>query len=225
MSEVPHVDDNGYHQHVRASITVSNVTCHYGHQPALCDINLTMPAGHITALTGSNGSGKTTVLSALGGILEPSRGQITGLPENVAFVLQRSAVSDQLPITVKQTVAMGRWRARGMFGRLNHEDSRIIHDSLEQMRISDLAGRRIGTLSGGQRQRCLVAQGLAQRPDLLLLDEPLAGVDFEAAECIARAIEAERSRGVTIVLATHDVGQAEQCDHVVHLEQGRVCYS
>lgn len=201
-------------------ITIANLTCHYGGHLAVNQVSLTAPWGQVTALVGVNGSGKSTVLMALAGLLRPTSGAISGRPSSIAFVPQRSSAPDHLPITVRQVVAMGRWGSRGPFARLDEEDRGIINDCLGRMRIGELASRRLGSLSGGQRQRALVAQGLAQRPELLLLDEPLAGIDVQAAEDIAAAIEAERRRGVTIVMATHEPTQAERADNVVALHGG-----
>ncbi|MCF2572035.1 zinc ABC transporter ATP-binding protein AztA [Brevibacterium sp. UCMA 11754] len=205
-------------------ITLTNLSAHYGAHLALDQITLAAPLGRVTALVGANGSGKSTVLMALAGLLRPTHGSISGLPSNVAFVPQRSSAPDHLPITVRQVVAMGRWSALGLFARLGSDDQRIVDDCLAQLRIDDLASRRLGSLSGGQRQRALVAQGLAQRADLLLLDEPLAGIDARASEDITLAIDSERSRGATIVMATHERTQAARADHVVHLCQGALAF-
>ncbi|TSI19707.1 zinc ABC transporter ATP-binding protein AztA [Brevibacterium aurantiacum] len=205
-------------------ITLTNLSAHYGAHLALDQITLAAPLGRVTALVGANGSGKSTVLMALAGLLRPTHGSISGLPSAVAFVPQRSSAPDHLPITVRQVVAMGRWSARGLFARLGGDDQRIVDDCLAQLRIDDLASRRLGSLSGGQRQRTLVAQGLAQRADLLLLDEPLAGIDARATEDITLAIDSERSRGATIVMATHERTQAARADHVVHLRQGALAF-
>ncbi|WP_166973545.1 zinc ABC transporter ATP-binding protein AztA [Brevibacterium atlanticum] len=204
------------------AVDVTGVTCHYGGHLAVGAIDLHIPAEAITALVGHNGSGKSTVLMALAGLLRPSAGTITGRPAEIAFVTQHSSAPDHLPITVRQTVEMGRWRATGLFGRLSRRDRGIVDDCLERLSISDLADRRLGGLSGGQRQRTLVAQGLAQEAPLLLLDEPLAGVDSQAVALIGRAIEGVRSEGTTIVLATHDEEQAHSADQVVRLHHGSV---
>ncbi|WP_152347605.1 zinc ABC transporter ATP-binding protein AztA [Brevibacterium sp. CFH 10365] len=204
------------------SVDVTGLTCHYGGHLAVDAIDLHIPAGVVTALVGHNGSGKSTVLMALAGLLRPSAGAIAGRPADIAFVPQHSSAPDHLPITVRQTVEMGRWRTTGPFGRLSRRDRRIVDDCLERLHISDLADRRLGGLSGGQRQRTLVAQGLAQKAPLLLLDEPLAGVDSQAVALIGRAIGGVRSEGTTIVLATHDQAQADSADQVVRLRQGSV---
>lgn len=201
-------------------IEVAGLICHYGKHLAVEGIDLSIPRARVTALVGHNGSGKSTVLMALAGLVTPSAGSITGVPDTVAFVPQHSLAPERLPITVRQTVAMGRWRKTGPFGRLTRTDNAIVDECLEKLRITDLADRRLGALSGGQRQRSLVAQGLAQRSPLLLLDEPLAGVDSEAVDLIAGAIEQARSEGTTIVLATHDLAQSQHADQVIRLHQG-----
>lgn len=204
------------------SIEVSGLSCRYGRHLAVQGVDLRIRAGTVTALVGHNGSGKSTVLMALAGLLTPSAGTITGRPADIAFVPQRSSAPDHLPITVRQVVAMGRWRKTGLFGRLGGGDHRIVDDCLDRLQIADLAHRRLGELSGGQRQRTLVAQGLAQRARLLLLDEPLAGVDVEALGLIGRALDGASSAGTTIVLATHDEAQADSADQVVRLHRGTV---
>ncbi|MGR6091430.1 zinc ABC transporter ATP-binding protein AztA [Brevibacterium sp. CSND-B09] len=204
------------------AIDVTGLTCHYGGLLAVDAIDLHIPVGAVIALVGHNGSGKSTVLMALAGLLSPSAGAIMGRPADIAFVPQRSTAPDHLPITVRQTVEMGRWRRTGLFGRLGAADRRIVSDCVDRLHISDLADRRLGGLSGGQRQRTLVAQGLAQDAPLLLLDEPLAGVDSEAVALIGRAIDQARSEGTTIVLATHDEAQAHSADQVVRLHRGSV---
>ena len=181
-----------------------------------------IPHQAVTALVGSNGSGKSTLLEALAGTLRPSRGRIEGLPRDIAYVPQRSQVSDGLPVTVRRTVEMGRWRSRGAMKPLKDTDRRIVEDSMIRMGIDDLAPRRLGDLSGGQRQRVLIAQGLAQRAPLLLLDEPLAAVDASAAHYIRTAILDERNRGVTVLIATHDPSQTAEADKVIKLVNGRL---
>ncbi|GAB3051844.1 zinc ABC transporter ATP-binding protein AztA [Sediminivirga luteola] len=206
------------------AIELSDVSCRYRRQLALDHVTATLPAGRVTALVGPNGSGKSTLLAALAGVLPLAGGQIRNLPEDIAFVVQRSAVPDSLPITVRQTVEMGRWRRRGAWGRLRREDHQIVDEAMARLGLSELAGRQLGTLSGGQRQRALVAQGLAQRAALILLDEPLASVDVRASEYIAGAVQDARADGATIVIATHERDQARQADHVLHLSRGALLH-
>lgn len=197
-------------------IVVSHLTCLYGRVVALDDVSVDIPLGNVTALTGPNGSGKSTLLEVLAGTLVPKKGVIEGLPSSVAYVPQRSQVPDQLPITVRRCVEMGSWSKR------SKSDANLIDIVLEQLQIANLQNRLIGELSGGQRQRTLIAQGLVQQANLLLLDEPLAGIDKTTSELISTVIEQERARGTTIVMATHDPVQAEQSDRVLLLEHGRL---
>jgi len=198
------------------------VSAEYDGQLALDGIDLDLPGGTITVLSGANGSGKSTLLGVLAGTQPVSRGTVERHDQpSIAFVVQQSAVSARLPLTVQETVTMGRWRVRGAVGRLRRADRAIVDESLEALGIADLARRSLFALSGGQRQRALVAQGLAQRADLLLLDEPTAGTDALAQQLIERAIETELGRGATIVQATHDPAVVAAAERVVLLENGR----
>lgn len=156
-----------------AELSVRNLTCTYGNHIALNNITARFPTGKITALIGSNGSGKSTLLETLAGMLAPRSGSINNLVPEIAFVPQRSHVSHNLPITIRQTVSMGRWSAKKNWQRLTAADCNIVDSCLDRLEISGLADRPLGEVSGGQRQRALIAQGLAQQAPLLLLDEPL----------------------------------------------------
>ncbi len=119
---------------------------------------------------------------------------------------------------------MGRYPSIGELSRLTDADKAIVAVAMERMSISDLAGRHLSELSGGQRQRVFVAQGLAQDHDLLLLDEPLTGLDLPSAQAIDAVIHDEQKRGGTIVMSTHDLAEARVADHVI-LMAGRVVAS
>ncbi|KAA9393323.1 ATP-binding cassette domain-containing protein [Kocuria coralli] len=205
-----------------APIRISELSCHYGRLRALTSVSTTIPTGTTTALVGANGSGKSTLLAVMAGTKKMSSSRIEGLPRNVAFVVQRSAVPDRLPITVREAVEMGRWRRRGLLGRLDGHDRSVVDGALEDLGIQDLAGRQLGEVSGGQRQRALIAQGLAQQAELLLLDEPLAAVDEETALRIETTIRRQRAAAVTVVLATHDIEQAARADRVIRLDGGTI---
>jgi zinc/manganese transport system ATP-binding protein len=198
------------------------VTARHDGAVALDDVSVDVARGRLTVLVGPNGSGKSTLLSVLAGThddlsgtVERPRGRTT------AVVVQRSAVTDRLPITVRETVSMGRWADRGAWRPLRRSDRAIVDESLEALDIVGLAGRPLASLSGGQRQRALVAQGLARRAELLLLDEPTAGVDAAATAAIRRAVDAELARGATVVEATHDASLRGPDVAVVHLVDGR----
>ncbi|WP_396135223.1 zinc ABC transporter ATP-binding protein AztA [Amycolatopsis sp. A133] len=182
-----------------------------------------VPDARITAIVGANGAGKSSLLNVIAGVLPTIGGSVTttGL-ERPAYVTQHSDVSDALPITVRAAVAMGRWARRGPWRRLTAEDRAVVDDCLARLDITAIADRRLGTLSGGQRQRALVAQGLAQRSGVLLLDEPTAGLDPRARILIDRALTVTRDEGVTVLRVTHDLATAGHADHCLLLRDGHL---
>ncbi len=203
-----------------ARVVGRDVTLAYGGRIALHCGDFAMQAGTITALVGPNGSGKSTLLSAIAGLLPLREGEIS-LDGSVAYVLQTTSANELLPVTVREVVQMGRFAELGLLGRLGVGDRRAVADAMEQLEISDLADRHLRELSAGQRQRVLVAQGLAQRGDVLLLDEPVTGLDLISRQRIVDAVTRERARGCAVVLSTHDLEDAELADHVLLLA-GRV---
>lgn len=191
---------------------------------------LMIPAGGVTALIGPNGSGKTTLLNAVAGLAQVSGVmQVLGrrpraARRRIAYVLQTTGINDRVPLTVREVVTMGRYAELGAVRRLGGEDRELVEHALERLDITELASRHITELSGGQRQRVFVAQGLAQRADLLLLDEPATGLDFPSEERIGQVIREEVTRGRTVVVSTHDFADAQAAEHVLLLA-GRVVAS
>ena len=204
-------------------VQLTSLTVRRGSTTALDDVTAAFPAGCLTAVTGANGSGKSTLLDVLAGVLAPTAGRVTGLDgAAVAYVPQHSAVTDDLPITVGETVAMGRWRDRGLWGRLRADDRALVHACAATMGLTDLLGTPLAALSGGQRQRTLVAQGLAARADVLLVDEPTASVDEATRWAVLDALDAEAARGAVVVHATHDTAAMDRATAVLPLATGRV---
>jgi ABC-type Mn2+/Zn2+ transport system ATPase subunit len=196
----------------------------YGGHVALRDIDLDLDNGQVVAIIGPNGSGKSTLLSTISGLVRPTEGslELYGHPANgarrrVAHVLQTTVANESVPLTVLETVRMGCYGARGPFRRLSVRDRAAVEAAIERMRIGDLVSRQLHELSGGQRQRVYVAQGLAQRADVLLLDEPITGLDMVTQETISHVIRDERDAGHCVVLTTHDVGTASTADLAVLL--------
>ncbi|MFE7743585.1 zinc ABC transporter ATP-binding protein AztA [Nocardia sp. NPDC057455] len=205
------------------AVHVAEVTAGYRGLPVLREFTATIPAGQVTALVGPNGSGKSTLLGILAGVVTTTAGTVRRHHlRRPAFVVQHSGVPATLPITVRETVAMGRWAHRGAWRRLTRQDRAVVRACLDRMAIADLAERRLDTLSGGQRQRALLAQALAQESDLLLLDEPTTGLDTAAQQEISEAIRRVGARGVTVVHATHSREDALRADHCLLLRDGRV---
>jgi iron complex transport system ATP-binding protein len=200
----------------------------YDGRTAVDASDFAIPAGRLTAVIGPNGSGKSTLLNALAGLLAPRQGTIEvlgRLPGRshrwVAYVLQSTKVNEVMPITVRETVAMGRYALLGLWGFPGLPHRRATQRAMERLEVADLAGRHLYELSGGQRQRVFVAQGLVQEAELLLLDEPFTGLDLVSTERIRAAVVEEVRRGVTVVMTTHDVAEANRADHVL-LMAGRV---
>jgi manganese transport system ATP-binding protein len=211
-----------------AAVTLRGVVARRGRTPVLAVGALDLPAGAVTAVVGPNGSGKSTLLHVVAGLLPGVEGDVQVLGQRpsevrrrVAYVLQATAVGQHLPVTVRDVVAMGRYAA----GRRDRRaDRAAVDEAIERLELGGLTRRYLGELSGGQRQRALVAQGLAQRGDLLLLDEPVSGLDLASAERIAAIVGEERAAGHTVVVATHDLAEASTADHAVLLA-GRVVAS
>ncbi|BAN03432.1 metal ABC transporter ATP-binding protein [Ilumatobacter coccineus] len=207
-----------------AVIEFSGVSVARGHQRVLDVDHLELRPG-VTALVGPNGSGKSTLLHAVAGLL-PASGTITvhgrkprDARSDVAYVMQSQHASEHLLVTAHDVVTLGRAATRGAFARLRAADRAAIDRSMERLDVSDLAKRHLAEMSGGQRQRVFVAQGLCQEAGVLLLDEPVAGLDITSIQTIRRVIAEERDAGRTVVVATHDLADAAKADHVVLLDK------
>ncbi len=213
------------------AVVGSGVVVDYAGHRALNNATFTIPAGKITAIIGPNGSGKTTLLNAISGLNPLAGGELTVLGTSpsiaaaeISYVLQYTTIPAGTPLTVREAVGMGRYPSVGLFKRFRTTDKQRIASSMAQLDIEDLAGRHLFELSGGQKQRVYVAQGITQDHQLLLLDEPLTGLDMNSAKVIDRIIHHEPERGCTVVLTTHDLEEARAADHVL-LMKGTVVAS
>jgi iron complex transport system ATP-binding protein len=210
-----------------AAVIADGLVLGFDSRVALAESSFEMPAGKATAVIGPNGSGKTTLMDAIAGLIEPLAGTIEvraraeGGTERISYVLQTTAVNASLPITVREVVTMGRYAGRSLLSRLDAADRGAVEVAMRRAGVLDFAGKHLGELSGGERQRVFVAQGLAQEHDLLLLDEPLTGIDFPTARSIDAMIHEELDEGCTVILTTHDLSEAMVADHAV-LVAGRV---
>mgnify|MGYP001823054479 FL=1 len=211
---------------MKDAVTARDLVISYGVAVALDRSTFSIPRGTVTAIIGPNGSGKSTLLNAIAGLIEPRSGSIS-VParadgnHRIAYVLQTTKINDTLPVSVQEVVTMGRYAGLGGYRRLTADDRAAVRSAMERTGITDLSSRHLTELSGGQRQRAFVAQGMAQDHDLLLLDEPLTGIDLTTAQAIDEAIHAEIEKGCTVILTTHDLSEAEVADWVMLLS-GRV---
>lgn len=190
--------------------------------------SFTVPEGAVTALIGPNGAGKSTVLNAVAGLLPPASGRLE-VPARerrggVAYVFQATHANEHVPLTVRETVTMGRYATVGAVRRLRAGDRAAVDQAMESLGIAELASRPLRELSGGQRQRAFVAQGLAQEADVLLLDEPITGLDIVSRQQIIEVIAKERAAGHAVLVSTHDLADAAAADHLLLLA-GRVVAS
>jgi manganese transport system ATP-binding protein len=196
----------------------------YGPTRALEGVDLTSDGGRVHGLIGMNGSGKSTLCKALMGLVRPTSGVVSLFGEDprearrrgrVAYAPQDEDVDHAFPVSVREVVAMGRYGRLGSTRRLRAEDRVAVDAALERCELTDLAERQIGALSGGQRKRAFVARGLAQGAELLLLDEPFAGVDKRSEATITTLLRDLAAEGRTILVSTHDlVAVPALCDEV-----------
>lgn len=203
-------------------------------RPILRDVDLVVRPGEVVALLGANGSGKSTLVKAAVGLLPLAAGQVRlfGHPlqgfdawQRIGYVPQRSTITQGVPATVREVVGAGRLARRGPFRLPRADDRRAVREALETVGLADRSDQPVSTLSGGQQQRVLMARTLAGRPELLVLDEPNAGVDLVSQQAIADALAGLTRSGSTIVLVLHELGPFEPLiGRTVLLREGRIAY-
>jgi zinc transport system ATP-binding protein len=205
-----------------------------GGRPVLRGIDLAVSEAEVVALLGSNGSGKSTLVRAAMGLVPLVRGEValfdTPLArfaswQRVGYVPQRPTAGAGVPATVREVVASGRLARRRLLRPLRGGDRAAVDAALEAVGLADRRHDGAAQLSGGQQQRVLIARALAGEPDLLVLDEPTAGVDVRSQHAFAEALRRVTARGATVLLVAHDLGALEPLvDRAVVLHDGRVVY-
>jgi manganese/iron transport system ATP-binding protein len=203
-----------------------DVSVRFNRATALDKVSFQLHRGERVAVIGPNGAGKSTLFSVISGVLRPSQGQVNvhgnepGKHICIAYVPQRSQVDWQFPVNVVDVVMMGRIRKLGLFQWPRRKDWDYAYEMLDLVGMDHLAKRQIGELSGGQQQRVFIARALAQEAELMLMDEPLTGLDVKSQEEIFNILEKLRQREVTIMVATHDLNlAAERFDRLMLLNQ------
>jgi anchored repeat-type ABC transporter ATP-binding subunit len=202
-------------------LELTNLTVAYGQNVVLRDVSLKLSGGQLVGIIGPNGAGKTTLLKTILGITT-YRGQVQiegkSLKQSrlkLAYVPQREEVRWDFPVTVGDVVMMGRYRRIGWVRNPGSHDHAVVDEVLRQVEMYDLKNRQISQLSGGQQQRVFVARALAQEGDIILLDEPLTGVDATSQEVVLNTLKRLKANGKLILMATHDLNAAAQeCDRV-----------
>lgn len=212
-------------------LALRGVTAALGDRPVLRGVDLTVGHGEAVALLGANGSGKSTVVRTAVGQVPLTGGELElfGTPLRrfrswwrVGYVPQRSTAATGVAATVREVVTAGRLARRGL-RPLRREDRRAVETALDQVGLADRAGDPVGGLSGGQHQRVLIARALAGRPELLVMDEPLAGVDLHSQHVLADVLRAQLAQGTSLLVVLHEQGPLRPLlDRAVHLDDGRV---
>jgi len=205
-------------------VKVQNLTVSYGSLTALEDLSVTFQSGSSVAVLGPNGSGKSSLINALAGIVKPSKGTIQ-VHGRLGLLPQQIDINHSFPLTVEAAVKMGAWPKLGLLKPIDSATQNRVDEALFRLGISEIRDRRICELSGGQRQRTFFAQLSVQNPDLILLDEPLTGVDITTGETIYEIITEWKEQGKIILVATHDVERAsKQFDYVLCLNKKLIGY-
>jgi ABC-type Mn2+/Zn2+ transport system ATPase subunit len=195
----------------------------YGDLERLADVTFALEPGRIAAVLGPNGGGKTTLFRALLGELPVRHGtvELAGRP---AYVPQTDRTRLDFPVSALDVALMGAYRRTPAWRRITRHDRALAREALDRVGLADRAGSRFGVLSGGQRQRVLLARALVQDARVLLLDEPLSGVDAVSAARIEDVFAALRSEGRTLLVATHDVEQARRWDAVLCVNRRQIAF-
>jgi manganese/iron transport system ATP-binding protein len=203
-----------HHQPDQPILDVQHLTVTFGGHSALEEVTFSMQTGERVAVVGPNGAGKSTLFKVVAGVLPPTSGEvkISGYGPRghicIAYVPQRSQVDWRFPASVADVVMMGRIGKVGFFRWPHHTDWETVKGALEAVDMASMANRQIGELSGGQQQRVFLARALAQEAELVLMDEPLNGLDTPSQETILSLLEKLRQQKITVMVATHDLGQA-----------------
>ena len=213
-------------------IEVEHLTVSYHAKPALLDISVRIEKDQLVGVIGPNGAGKSTFIKAILGFIKPDVGtvRINGrsaqkVKGEVAYVPQRGAVDWDFPITVEEVALMGRYQQIPWYASPSGRDEQAALEALKMVRMEDFAQRQIGELSGGQQQRVFLARALAQGSDILLLDEPFAGVDAATERAILDVLERAKDAGKTLVVVHHDLSTAaEYFDKLILIKQRLYAY-
>ena len=214
------------------AIEAANLTVSYNARPALLDVSVRIEKDQLVGVIGPNGAGKSTFIKAVLGFVKPDLGKVRIQGTNaknakgqVAYVPQRGAVDWDFPITVSEVALMGRYQQIPWYASPGKQDREAAMEALNMVRMADFAHRQIGELSGGQQQRVFMARALAQGSDILLLDEPFAGVDAATERAILEVLERAKRSGKTLVVVHHDLSTAaEYFDKLLLIKQRLYAY-
>jgi len=201
-------------------LVIRDLAVAYGRKVVLKGVQADIRRGQVVGIIGPNGGGKSTLLKAILGLAPVTAGSIylfgkhaSQLRSRMAYVPQRELVDWDFPVTAYDVAMMGRYPHIGWLRRPTNHDRSVVEHMMERVEIIDQRAAQIGQLSGGQQQRVFIARALAQEADVLLLDEPMNGIDAGTQDIIMQVIEEQRVAGKIVLLATHDLVSASRaCD-------------
>ena len=212
-------------------VRLTDAAVGYDGKPVLADLTFELPRGHFTAMVGENGSGKTTLLKTLAGILPTVGGRVelsgaNGAPPVLGYVPQRDSLDSVWPLSVFEVALMGTYGRLGAGRSPGEGERRLARECLAQTGAADLERKAFSVLSGGQKQRVLIARALATQPEVLLLDEPTAGIDPEATQAVMeRLSRLHRERHLTLLMVNHDLPLTRRhATDVLRVADGRVSF-
>ena len=219
----------------KPGIITSNLSVTYNNgNTALRNVSFEIPQGTITALVGVNGAGKSTLFKALMGFMPTITGEISILGQSVksaikgnsiAYVPQAEEVDWSFPVLVQDVVMMGRYGHMGFFRKTTPNDILEVDYALNRVGMTDFKDRQIGELSGGQRKRVFLARALAQKSQVILLDEPFTGVDVKTETAIIELLGEMRKEGKIMLVSTHNLGSVpEFCDRTILIKETVLAY-
>ena len=213
-----------------ALVQADGVSAGYGREAVIEDVSLAVRPGEFVALVGPNGSGKSTLLNVLLGALPPRAGSVQLFGEEpehfharwrLGYVPQRPSLESEVPATVREIVASGRLRQRGWWRRESAEDRTAIQHAIESVDLDDEADQPLNELSVGQQQRAFIARAFASEPTLLVLDEPIAGVDRASQRRFRDSlVHLQQEHGAGVLLVSHELSAvADVIDRIIVLKR------
>lgn len=220
-----------HHRDDQPILDVHKLNVRYNGRDALENVSFHLHAGERVAVVGPNGAGKSTLFKVVAGVLSPDSGEVKiygSIPRVhvcIAYIPQRSQVDWNFPVNVADVVMMGRIAKLGPLGWPKKRDWDLVHESLRIVEMDTLFKRQIGELSGGQQQRMFIARALAQEAELMLMDEPLSGLDSPSQESILSLLDELQRQNVTVMVATHDLEQAaEHFDRIMLINHKLIAF-
>jgi ABC-type Mn2+/Zn2+ transport system ATPase subunit len=213
-------------EHSPPLVSLQNVTLGYDSSPVVQGVNLAIYPGSLIGLAGPNGSGKTTLFRTILGLLSPVGGTLSrGCPlSNFGYVPQSAALDPQFPLSASEVVEMGAYGRVRAYQIFPASEKERVKEVLRQIGLPQLASRSFFSLSGGQKQRVLIARALMVNPRIMVLDEPLSGVDEESRRSIAELLtQLTRERGLAVFFSSHDLEMVQRvADSIVRIDKGQI---